>query len=71
MAFENVKRIITQLKEINALQKQAKKQGATLQRAIKDSQKDIEAIKRDVNRYQFKIKGPLARIQETLAKHDS
>ncbi|MBS9335889.1 hypothetical protein [Fructobacillus papyrifericola] len=68
MAFNKVKNGIARLKEINALQKQAKDQAEVLKRALSENQKDLEEVQRDVKRYQFKIQGPLARIQETLAQ---
>ncbi|MBS9337410.1 hypothetical protein [Fructobacillus parabroussonetiae] len=67
MAFNKIKSGVARLKEINALQKQAKEQSQVLQRAIDENQKDLEEVKRDIKRYQFKMQAPLNRIQETLS----
>ncbi|MBS9338295.1 hypothetical protein G6R29_01425 [Fructobacillus sp. M2-14] len=66
MAFTKVKNLVSNLKDINALQKKAKVQTKVLQNAVEGTKKDVEDIQRDVERMNFKNKAPLARIQETL-----
>lgn len=68
MAFNKIKNLASNLKDVNTLQKKAKVQVKVLQKSMEGTKKDIEDVQRGVERLNFKNKAPLARIQETLDK---
>ncbi|CAK1225950.1 hypothetical protein [Fructobacillus fructosus] len=69
MAFERIKQKIEHLQEINQLRKKAQQQADVLKADLQANQQDIEDIKRDVARYNFKNAAPLARINDKLSKY--